>query len=103
MLKKKMGMLLTLLFTCPAFFGLGEFLLFHWEDCCFVSVITANSALVTSDNPGQEGCIVGGDLTKLLADVDTLLLLISCQNLVHKFGGDTMHAISAVRIRWHGP
>jgi hypothetical protein len=32
-------------------------------------VITLNPALVTSDNHGQEGCIVGGDLTKLLADV----------------------------------
>jgi hypothetical protein len=39
-------------------------------------VITINSALVTSDIiPGQEI----GDLTKLLADVDTLLFLISCQ------------------------
>jgi hypothetical protein len=41
--------------------------------------ITVTPALVTSDNPGEEGCIVGGDLTKLLADVDTLLLPISCQ------------------------
>jgi hypothetical protein len=38
----------------------------------------ANLALVTSDNPEQEGCIGRGNLTKLLADVDTLLLLISC-------------------------
>jgi hypothetical protein len=44
-----------------------------------VSVITINPALVISDNPGEEGCIVGGDLTKLLADVDTQLLLISRQ------------------------
>jgi hypothetical protein len=42
-------------------------------------VITVNPAPITSDNPGQEGCIIVGDLTKLLADVDTLLLLISCQ------------------------
>jgi hypothetical protein len=28
---------------------------------------------------------------KLLADVDTLMLLISCQNHGQKFGGDTMH------------
>jgi hypothetical protein len=34
--------------------------------------ITVNPALVISDNTGQEGCIVGGDLTKLLADGDTL-------------------------------
>jgi hypothetical protein len=43
--------------------------------------ITVNPALVTSDNPGQEGCIVGGDLTKLLADVDTPLFLTRCQKL----------------------
>jgi hypothetical protein len=42
-------------------------------------VITVNTALVTSDNPGQEECIVGGEQTKLLTDVDMLLLLISCQ------------------------
>jgi hypothetical protein len=42
-------------------------------------VITVNPALVTSDDPRQEGCIIGGDLTKLLADIDMLLLLISCQ------------------------
>jgi hypothetical protein len=92
MSKKMMSMLLTLLFTCLTFFGLGEFGLFHWEDCCFVSVITVNPALVTSDNPEQEGCIVRGDLTKLLADVDTLLLLINCQNPGHKVRGDRMHA-----------
>jgi hypothetical protein len=42
-----------------------------------LSVITANSTLVTSDKPGQEGCTVGGDLTELIADVDKPLLLIS--------------------------
>jgi hypothetical protein len=57
-----------------------------------LSVITVNPALVTSDIPGQEGCTVGGDLMKLLADVDKLLLLISCQNSVHKFGSEKMHA-----------
>ena len=35
--KKVMIMFLTLLFTCLAFFGLGDVGLFHWEDCCFVS------------------------------------------------------------------
>jgi len=30
-------MLLTLLLTCLAFFGLGDVELFHWEDCCFAS------------------------------------------------------------------
>jgi hypothetical protein len=44
-----------------------------------LKVMTIIPALVTSDNPGQEGCIVRRDLMKLLADVDTLLLLISCQ------------------------
>jgi hypothetical protein len=52
-------------------FPLGGFLL------C-LRVITVNQALVSCDNAEQEGYIVGGDLTKLLADVDTLLLLISC-------------------------
>jgi len=37
MSKKVMIMLLRLLFTCLAFFGLGDLGLFHWEDCCFVS------------------------------------------------------------------
>jgi hypothetical protein len=51
-------------------FPLGGLLL------CLI-VITIDLALITSDNPRHEGCILGGDLTKLLAD--TLLLLISCQ------------------------
>jgi len=34
--KKVMIMFLTLLFTCLAFFGLGDMGLFHWEDCCLV-------------------------------------------------------------------
>jgi hypothetical protein len=42
-----------------------------------LSVITVNPVLITSDNTGQEGRIIGGDLMKLLADVDMLLLLIS--------------------------
>jgi hypothetical protein len=41
--------------------------------------ITINEVLVTSDNPGQEGCIVESDLTKLLEYLGMLLLLISCQ------------------------
>jgi hypothetical protein len=44
-----------------------------------LTVITVNPAFITSDNCGQEGCIVVGDLTQLPAVVDTLLLLlISC-------------------------
>jgi len=37
MSKKVMIMLLRLLFTCLAFFGLGDVRLCHWEDCRFVS------------------------------------------------------------------
>jgi hypothetical protein len=55
-------------------------------------VINVNPALITSDNPGQEGCTVRGNLTNLLTDADTLLLLITCQNPGHKFGSNTMHA-----------
>jgi hypothetical protein len=55
-------------------------------------LITINPALATSDNPEQEGCIVGGELTKLLAEVDMSLPMISCQNPGHKFGSDMMHA-----------
>jgi hypothetical protein len=52
-------------------------LYFPWRGLLLrLKVITVNRALVTSDNTGQEGCIVGGDLTNLLADIDTLL--ISC-------------------------
>jgi hypothetical protein len=57
--------------------------------------IITNPALVTNANPGQEGCIVRGDLMKLLTDVDTLLFLISCHNFGHRYGGDTMHAQSS--------
>jgi hypothetical protein len=43
------------------------------------------------NDPGQ-GFIVGGELKKFSADVDALLLLFSCQDPGHKFGGDTVHA-----------
>jgi hypothetical protein len=39
-------------------FALRLFGLFHYEDLCFVSVITINPALITHDNPGQERCNV---------------------------------------------
>jgi hypothetical protein len=55
-------------------------------------ITTVKGALIASDNPGQEGCFIKGDLTKLLTDLDTLLLLISCQNPAHKFGSYKMHA-----------
>jgi hypothetical protein len=42
-------------------------------------VIIVNAVLITSYNPGQKGWIVRGDLVKFLSDVETLLLLISCQ------------------------
>jgi hypothetical protein len=41
--------------------------------------ITITPALVNSYNPGQECYIVRGNLTKLVADVNTLMFLISCQ------------------------
>ena len=55
-------------------------------------VITVKPALITSDDPGQEGFIIGGELTKFSAEVDTLLLLVSCQDPGYKFGYDTVHA-----------
>jgi hypothetical protein len=45
----------------------------------YLRVINVNPAVITDDNPGKEGCTVGGDAMKLLADTDMLLLLISCQ------------------------
>jgi hypothetical protein len=68
---------------------IGTFLLGGLLFC--LRVITVNAALITSDNLGQGGCIVRGDLTKLLADGDMLLLLFSCQNPGGKFGSDMMH------------
>jgi hypothetical protein len=50
------------------FFGLGEFGLCHWEGCCFVPM----SPVITTDKKVAS-------LTKLLADIDTLQLLVSCQ------------------------
>jgi hypothetical protein len=43
----------------------------------FLRVITINPALVNSDNHRPECRIVGGNLTELLAGVDTLQLLFS--------------------------
>ena len=48
--------------------------------------------VTTSDNPRQECFIVGGELTKFSADVDALLLLVTCQVPGYKFGCDTVHA-----------
>jgi len=83
---------LTLLFTSLAFlalvtwgFSTGGFLL------C-LRIVTINPALITSDDPGQEGFIIGGELTKFSADVGALLLLVVCQYPGHKFGCDTVHA-----------
>jgi len=55
-------------------------------------VVPVNPALITSDDAGQEGFIIGGKLTKFSADVDMLLLLVSCQDPGHKFGCDTVRA-----------
>jgi len=57
---------------------------------CF-RVVTVNPDLITSDDPGQEGFIIGDELTKFSAD-DALLLLVGCQVPGHKFGCDTVHA-----------
>ena len=54
--------------------------------------VTVNLALINSDECGQEGFIIGGELTKFSADDDALLLLVSCQDPGHKFGCDTVHA-----------
>ena len=37
MSKNAINMVLTLDFTCRAFFGRGDDAVFHWEDICFVS------------------------------------------------------------------
>ena len=56
-------------------------------------VVTVNPALITSDDPGQKGFIIGGELTKFSADVNVLLLLlVICQDPGHKFGCDTVHS-----------
>jgi hypothetical protein len=47
----------------------------------WLRVIIINLTLITSDNPGQECCIIKRDLMKLLADIDILLFLISCQKM----------------------
>ena len=54
-------------------------------------VVTANPPLITSDDPGQESFIVGGELTKFSSDTDALLLLGNCQDPGHKFGCDAVH------------
>jgi len=55
-------------------------------------IVTVNPALITSDDPGQEGFIIGGKLMKFSADTDALLLLVGCQDPGHKFGCDTVLA-----------
>ena len=54
-------------------------------------VVTVNLTII-SDDPGQEGFIIGGELTKFSADVDVLLLVVSCPDPGHKFGCDTVHS-----------
>ena len=55
-------------------------------------VIIVNPSLITSDDPGQEGFIIRGELMKFSADVDVLLLLVSCQDPGHKFGCNMVRA-----------
>jgi hypothetical protein len=54
-------------------------------------VVTINPALITIDDPGQEGSIDGGELMKFSADIDALLLLVICQDPGHIFGCDTVN------------
>jgi hypothetical protein len=62
------------------FFGLGEFGLFQLRGLLLcLRVITVNPVFITIDSPRQEGCLAGGNMMKLLADVNTLLSLMSCQ------------------------
>ena len=66
-------------------------------------VVTVNTDLITSDEPGQ-GFIIRGELTKFGADVDALLLLVSCQDPGHKFGCDKVHAqFFRQNPFWHVP
>jgi hypothetical protein len=58
----------------------------------YLRVVTVNPALINNDDPGQEGFIIKGELTKFSADVDALLLLVSCRDPGQKFGCDTVHA-----------
>jgi hypothetical protein len=41
--------------------------------------MTINTAFITIDNPGQEGCITAGNLIKLLATSDQLSKIASGQ------------------------
>jgi hypothetical protein len=84
MSKKMMSMLLTLLFTCLTFFSLGEFALFHWEDCCLV----LGSLVITLDKVASLEAIWRSPSQTLTR----YCLWISCQTPGHKFGGDRMHA-----------
>jgi hypothetical protein len=51
-------------------------------------VVAVNPAPITSDDPGQEGFVIGGELTKFSADV---LAVTRCM------------PNSSVRIRWNVP
>jgi hypothetical protein len=62
-----------------------------------------NPALITSDDPGQEGFIVGDELTKFSADVEAMLLLVSCQDPAHNFAATRCMPNSFVRTHWHVP
>jgi len=55
-------------------------------------VVTVNPALIASGDSGQESFIIGSELTKFSADVDALLLVVSCQDPGHKFGCETVHS-----------
>jgi len=64
-------------------------------------VVTVNPALITSDDSAQVDLIIGGELTKICADVDAVLLLVSCQDLGHNFAATRCMPNSSVRTGWH--
>ena len=94
MSKKMMIMLFRLLFTRLAFFSLGDVGLFHCEDCHFVSGSKPKTQLfspVMTLEKNTSSSVAGDELTKISADADALVRLVSCQDPGHKFGCDTLH------------
>lgn len=69
-----------MILTCHAFFSLEDYGLFQCEDLLFgFLVITVGTILNTSKNPWHKAWVIPGPLTKILADFDTGLLLLSTQ------------------------
>jgi hypothetical protein len=69
MSKNPINMILTLDFTCRAFFGRGDDAVFYWEDICFVSgSYLQTQPFVTSNYLGHEVGIVLGLLMEVSAN-----------------------------------